>query len=116
MNDKDYADAAMAGVLAQARKQFGNAIKGFWFYDDDPCPGCGFPIDVIQHKGQDALSLNTFIYRPRGMLIGYFLCNLCAQQIFKAAERNPGVQIPLHGVIERNLITAYHRYLASQDA
>ena len=50
------------------------------------------------------------------MLIGYFLCNLCAQQIFKAAERNPGVQIPLHDVIERNLITAYHRYLASQDA
>jgi hypothetical protein len=50
------------------------------------------------------------------MLIGYFLCSLCAQQIFEAAERNPGVQIPLHGVIERNLIAAYQRYLASQDA
>ena len=65
MNERDYADAAMAGLLAQAKKQFGNAIKGFWFYDGDPCPGCGFSVDVMQHKGQDALSLNTFIYRPR---------------------------------------------------
>ena len=35
MNEKDCTDAAMAGLLAQARKQFGNAIKGFWFYDGD---------------------------------------------------------------------------------
>lgn len=116
MDVKDYVDAVMAQTLALARKQFGDAVKGFWFYAPDPCPGCGFPIDAIQHKGQDALSLNTFIYRPRGMLIGYFLCSLCAKQIFQAAERNPGVQIPLHGVIERNLITAYQRYLASLDA
>ena len=49
------------------------------------------------------------------MLIGYFLCSLCAQQIFKASERLPNVPIPLHGVIE-HLITAYQRHLASQDA
>jgi hypothetical protein len=116
MNERDYADAAMAGLLAQAKKQFGDAIKGFWFYNGDPCPGCGFPIDVTHYKGENALSLNTFIYRPRGMLIGYFLCGLCAQQIFKAAEHNPSVQIPLYSVIERNLITAYQRYLASLDA
>ena len=116
MDTKDYADAMLAQMLALARKQFGNAIKGFWFYDGDPCPGCGFPIDVVRYKGQDALSLNTFIYRPRGMLIGYFLCSLCAQQILSAAERNPGVQISLHGVIERNLITAYQLHLASQAA
>jgi hypothetical protein len=116
MDTKDYADAMLAQMLALARKQFGNAIKGFWFYDGDPCPGCGFAIDVFQHEGRDTVSLNTFIYRPRGMLIGYFLCSLCARQIFEAAERNPGVQIPLHGVIERNLITAYQRYLASRDA
>jgi hypothetical protein len=116
MDAKGYADEMMTQMLALARKQFGKAIKGFWFCDNDPCPGCGFPIDVIKHKGQDALSLNTFIYRPRGMLIGYFLCSLCAKQIFEAAERNPGVQIPLHGVIERNLITAYQRHLAALDA
>ena len=54
MNKKDYADVAMAGLLAQAKKQFGNAIRGFWFYDGDPCPGCGFPIDVMPYRGQDA--------------------------------------------------------------
>jgi hypothetical protein len=116
MDAKAYADAMLAQLLAQARKQFGDAIKGFWFYDRDLCPGCGFPIDGFKHQGQDALSLNTFVYRPSGMLIGYFLCSLCAQQIIQATERNPGVKLPLHDVIERNLIAAYHRYLASQDA
>jgi len=116
MDVKEYAAAVMARTLALARKQFGDAIKGFWFYEPDPCPGCGFPIDVLQHKGQDALSINTFIYRPRGMLIGYLLCSLCAKQILEAAARNPGVETPLHGVIERNLITAYQRYLASMNA
>jgi hypothetical protein len=117
MDAKAYADATMAQMLRLARKQFGDAVKGFWFYEPDPCPGCGFPIDVLRHKGQDALSLNTFIYRPRGMLIGYFLCSMCAKQIFEAVERNPSIQTtPLHDVIERNLITAYQRYLASQDA
>ena len=116
MDGSAYADAAMAQMLKLARKQFGAAIKGFWFYDRESCPGCGFPIDVLRYKGEDTISLNTFIYRPRGMLIGYFLCSLCAQQIFQAAERTPGVQIPLHDVIERNLIAAYQRYLASRDA
>lgn len=116
MDTKDYAEAKLAEMLRLAKRQFGNAIKGFWFYELEPCPGCGFPIDVIHYEGKTGLSLNTFIYRPRGILIGYFLCSLCAQQIFEAARRNPGVQTPLHGVIERNLITAYQRYLASQDA
>lgn len=117
MDAKTYADAIMARTLALARKQFGNAIKGFWFYDGDACPGCGFPIDTFQYQGQDGLSINTFIYRPTGMLIGYLLCSLCARQIFEAVERNPGIQTtPLHDVIERNLITAYRRYLASRDA
>ena len=106
----------MAGLLAQARKQFGDAIKGFWFLRRRSLSRLRLSDRCHAIQGPKALSLNTFIYRPRGMLIGYFLCNLCAQQIFKAAERNPGVQIPLHGMIERNLITAYQRYLASQDA
>ena len=108
--------AAMAGLLAQAKKSSGTPSRFSGSTTAILVPGCGFSVDVMQHKGQNALSLNTFIYRPRGMFIGYFLCSLRAQQIFKAAERNPGVQIPLHGVIERNLITAYQRYLASQDA
>lgn len=74
-------------------------------------------LDVIKHKGRDALSINTFIYRPRGMLIGYFLCSRCAKQIFEAVGRDPGIRTtPLHDVIERNLITAYQRYLGTRDA
>jgi len=106
----------MARLLAQARRQFGSAVKHYWMYDGDPCPGCGFPVDIMQYKGKDALSLNTFIYRPRGVLIGYPLCGRCAQQIFQAAEKNPGVQTALHAVIENNLIAAYQRHLASLDA
>ena len=116
MNTKDQPDAMLALLFRQAKAQFGDAVKGFWFYDGDPCPGCGFSVDTMKYKGKEALSLNAFIYRPRGVLIGYVLCGLCAQQIFQAAERNPGVQIPLHAVIERNLTRAYQRYLASQDA
>ena len=116
MSAKDHADAVLAQLFAQAKAQFGNAVKGFWFYDGDPCPGCGFPVDAMKYKGQDALSLNAFIYRPRGVLIGYALCGLCAQQIFQAAQQNPRVQTPLHAVIEQNLTKAYQRYLASHDA
>ncbi len=116
MDAKEYADAILGQMLALAKAQFGDAVKGAWFYEPNPCPGCGFPIDVIQHKGQDPLSLNTFIYRPRGMLIGYSLCSLCAKEIFQAAKRTPGVQTPLHDVIERNPIAAYQRYLGTRDA
>ncbi len=113
---EEYADAALAQLFARATAQFGNAVKSYWVYDGDPCPGCGFPVEVMHYKGKDALSLNAFIYRPRGVLIGYILCGHCAQQIFDAAERNPGVQTPLHAVIEQNLIKAYQRRLASLDA
>jgi len=116
MNEEEQAEAMMAQLFAQARRQFGKAVKSYWMYDGDPCPGCGFPVDVMEYKGQDALSLNAFIYRPRGVLIGYLLCGCCAQRIFQAAEKNPGVQTPLHSVIEQNLTKAYQRYLASLDA
>ncbi|MGC8780135.1 MAG: hypothetical protein ACP5UQ_04635 [Anaerolineae bacterium] len=111
----------MANILAQAykraRKQFGDDVKGFWFYDEEPCPGCGFPVDAIDYEGDTALSLNVFIYRPRGILIGYTLCSRCVQQIFDAIAADPTIQTtPLHGIIEQNLIKAYHRYLASLDA
>ena len=67
-------------------------------------------------KGKDALSLNVFIYRPRGVLIGYFLCQRCATHIFNEAQKNPYEQTPLHTDIEQNLIAAYHNHLASLDA
>jgi len=112
-----YIHRMMDGLFRQAKMQFGNAAKGFWFYEDDLCPGCmQAPIDKMKYKGEDALSLNAFIYRERGILIGYFLCGLCAAYIFDHSEKHPGVQTPLHGRIEQNLIAAYHKHLSSLNA
>jgi hypothetical protein len=117
INEGDaQAEALVAQMFTLARRKFGKAVKGYWLYDGEPCPGCGFPIDAMEWKGSEALSLNAFIYRPRGVLIGYLLCGRCAQQIFQAAEKNPRVQTPLHSVIEGNLIRAYQRFLGSKDA
>jgi len=95
-------------LFLQAKTQFGNAIQSFWFYDGDLCPGCmQRSIKAIKFKGQDALSLNAFIYREGGVLIGYFLCEDCAKYIFRAARMNHYIQTPLHATIEKNLIAAY---------
>ena len=110
-------DDILGRLYTQAKAQFGNAIKSFWFYNGDLCPACmARPIGAIKFKGKDALAINAFIYRERGVLIGYFLCETCAKFIFKEAEKNPYKQTPLHADIERNLTTAYHKHLASLDA
>ena len=104
-------------MYTQGKAQFGDAVKSFWLYDGDLCPGClARPIDKIKFKGKDALSINGFMYRPRGVLIGYFLCDVCANYIFKEAQKNQFKQTPLHADIEQNLAEAYHRYMASLDA
>jgi hypothetical protein len=114
---KTAADELLNTLFRQAKAQFGDAVKSFWFYEGDLCPGCmARPIGKIKFKGKDALAINAFIYRPRGVLIGYFLCETCASFIFKEAQKNPYKQTPLHGDIERNLAAAYHKHLASLDA
>jgi len=116
-DSKAAADQVLNTFFKQAKAQFGDAVKSFWFYDGDLCPACmARPIGKIKFKGEDALAINAFIYRPRGVLIGYFLCETCAKFIFKEAEKNPYKQTPLHAEIERNLTAAYHKYLASLDA
>lgn len=106
-------DEVMEKFFAQAKAQFGTAIHSFWFYEGDLCPGCAeHPIGVVKFKGQEALSMNAFIYRARGVLIGYFLCEFCAKYIFKESQKNPYHQTPLHAEIERNLIAAYLEHLA----
>ena len=110
-------DDILGKLFAQAKAQFGSAMKSFWFYDSDLCPACmARPIGVVKFKGKDALAINAFIYRERGVLIGYFLCESCAKYIFKEAQKNPYKQTPKHADIERNLITAYHKHLVSLDA
>ncbi|MBP7998687.1 MAG: hypothetical protein KA314_12785 [Chloroflexi bacterium] len=100
----------------QAKAQFGPVVKGQWFYTSDTCPGCGSPVNALQYKNKDAVSLNAFIYRPRGILIGYLLCGRCAGHIFEATKKNPRTETPLHAIIEQNLTTAYLHYMASLDA
>lgn len=114
---KTAADDLLNTLFTQAKAQFGDAVKSFWFYESDLCPGCmARPIGRIKFKGKDALAINAFIFRERGVLIGYFLCESCAKFIFKEAQKNPYKQTPLHADIERNLTTAYHKHLASLDA
>ncbi len=114
---EDYANALVAELFTRAKAQFGSAVKSYWFYDGDTCPGCGSrQIEPLKHKGEDALSLNAFIYRERGVLIGYLLCGRCAAAIFKAAQKNPYTQTPLHTTIEQNLIKAYRQHLGTLDA
>lgn len=111
------ADELLNKLYMQAKAQFGSAVKSFWFYNGDLCPACNQrPIGVMKFKGKDALAINAFIYRERGVLIGYFLCETCATYIFKEAQKNPYTQTPLHADIERNLTAAYHMHLASFDA
>ncbi len=110
-------DELMRAFYAQARAQFGSAIKTYWFYDGSLCPGCSHATDgVVKFKGKDALSLNAYIYRERGVLIGYLLCKTCARTIHTAAQKNPYRQTPLHTQIEQFLNAAYIHYIRKQDS
>ena len=101
-------------MMSFGQAQFGDAVKAYWVYAGDLCPGClKRPIDAMKYKGKEGLAINSFIYRERGVLIGYLLCSQCAKGIYEGTPR-PGDE--LHQNIERNLIAAYHRYLASLDA
>ena len=111
---KDIATALLEKMVSFGKAHFGDAVKAYWIYDGDVCPCClERPIDVVRYKGKDALSINGFMYRERGVLIGYMLCGLCAQDIFKTSRKR---QTSMHDNIERNLISAYQKHLASLDA
>lgn len=101
-------------MYAQGKAQFGDAMKGFWLYDGDLCPAClQNPIGVVNFKGKETLSLNGFMYRERGILIGYFLCEACTLFIHEHAQKHPYQETPLHAKIEANLKGAYRRYLST---
>ncbi len=115
-SSEEYANAALAQMFLQAQAQFGDAVKAFWFYDDDDCPGCRREIDALKIKGRESLSLNAFIYREKGILIGYFLCSRCAKQIFRDAKQTPGKETSRHAKIETNLVKSYLTHMHSMDA
>jgi hypothetical protein len=105
---------AMNNLFTQAKAHFGPAVKSFWFHESDICPAClKNSIGVVNFKGEEGLVLNAFMYRERGVLIGYFLCSVCANYIHVQAEKNPYQQTSLHSDIERNLAEAYLKHLSS---
>jgi hypothetical protein len=116
MNTNQTLEALMAQLSSHARMQFGNAIKGHWFHESQRCPGCRRPVDAGQDGGTQTLTLNAFIYRERGVLIGYLLCTRCAHKIKRVAQKRPGIQMPLHGQIERTLTQAFQEHISSMDA
>jgi len=103
MLNKEIADL-LEQLFRQAQMQFGAAVKSRWFHDGDACPGCGKKVGGMKFKGKDALSLNAFIFREHGVLIGYLLCGKCAKKIFKEGGFK---EIPLHSEIEKNLKQAF---------
>ncbi len=114
---KAIGNELLAALFADVKARFGDAIKSFWLYDGDLCPGCLMrSTGRLKFHGQEVLAINAFVYRPRGVLIGYYLCEICTDFIFQEAAQHPYQQTPLHGEIERNLAAGYRRYLASLDA
>ncbi|MFZ1396589.1 MAG: hypothetical protein WAS33_06820 [Candidatus Promineifilaceae bacterium] len=116
MTPEEHAEQILIQMFAQAHAQFGHVMKGYWFYEPDDCPGCGRIVGAMQYKGKEAISVNGFIYRKRGILIGYLLCNRCANEIHRSAEKRPGVQIPRHDIIEKTLSAAYEAHMNRLDA
>ena len=95
-------------LYLQAKMRFGDAIKGRWFHDGEGCPGCSRKVGAMKYKGQNAMSINAYIYREQGVLIAYLLCGRCARKILREAELNPSAgTTPLHVEIEKALETAF---------
>lgn len=114
---EEFINATMAKMFVMGQMQFGDAVRGCWFHHAAPCPACGRDVDPVNlGDGKQGVSLNTYIFRERGMLIGYLLCNRCARRIHNAAERNPGKQIAIHDKIEATLKQAYLNHMNSMDA
>ncbi len=103
---KNEISELMDQLYLQAKIRFGSVMKGATFHDRDECPGCGGKITAGKHKGKETLSLNTFIFREHGVLIGYLLCGKCGKKVIKATS-----DTPLHAEIEKNLKKAYLSHL-----
>ena len=65
------------------------------------------------YEGKEALSINAFMYRERGVLIAYLLCGQCGGDIIAQSKNGP---TSMHESIEKNLINAYLRHMNSFDA
>lgn len=95
------------GLFWQVKMSLGDAVQTTWVHASDKCPGCGTTIKKIKYKGQDVVSLNTFIYREKRVLIGYFLCGKCAKFVLGASQKDPDTKTSTHDRIEETLKAAY---------
>lgn len=116
MNPEGVIAKTMIKMFAQLHAQMGNTLKGYWFYASDRCPSCGRKAGAMRYQGKDALSINAYIYRQRGILIGYLLCGRCANEIHREAKRRPGQQTAQHDQIEPVLNEAYEAHLRQMDS
>lgn len=97
-------------MLEMCQAQYGQAIKTYWFYTEEICPYCSKrQTAILKHKNQDAISLNAFMYRERGVLIGYTLCGFCVSEMLRTSKKR---QVLMHENIEKNLIAAYQKHLS----
>ena len=108
---KNEIDDLLNQLFRQAQIQFGTAVRGRWLHDGENCPGCGNEVTVTKYKKKDALSLNAFIFREHGVLIGYVLCGKCANHIFRESKKDALRKLPIHDEIERNLKQAFVKHL-----
>lgn len=91
----------------QMKMSLGDVVQSTFVHASEHCPGCGSKIKNFKIKGQDMLSLNTFIYRAHKVLIGYFLCGKYAKFVLNPSQKDPNTETPLHGKIEETLKQAY---------
>ncbi|CAN5785195.1 hypothetical protein BH24ACI3_BH24ACI3_00510 [soil metagenome] len=108
---KNHITEVLDLLYRQAQIQFGDAVKSRWFYDGDGCPGCGRDISPMKYKKKKAMSLNAFMYREKGVLIGYLLCGKCASLIHDTAAADQYTDLPVHAEIEENLKKAFVKHL-----
>jgi len=100
-------EALLDHVCTQSKIQFGDAVESTWIYDRKNCPGCGKGASYKSRPGK-ALSINAFLYRPQGVLIGYILCKKCGVKVRRTTRK-----ALLHTTIEHTLSNAY---LADADS
>ncbi len=98
-------------MYRQAQMMYGGVVKGKWLYGGDSCPGCGKDITEMKWKKKKAVSLNTFIYRDHGVLIGYLLCGKCGHHIHSEAQKGGYTKLPIHDEIEKNLKADFVKHL-----
>ena len=113
MDTQEPFAAAVDKMLSLCKTQYGDAVKAFWFYEAETCPCCTKrQVGTVKYKHEDAVSLNAFMYREMGVLIGYLLCGVCVTDLLRTSKKRQAI---MHAHIEQSLIDGYHKHLTSAN-